>query len=62
VIETIAAIATAHGIGGICIVRISGEEALSIALGLSHRSSLRPRYATLVNLFDASGEAFGEAI
>lgn len=61
-IETIAAIATAHGIGGICIIRISGEEALSIALSLSHRSSLRPRYATLVNLFDASGEAFGEAI
>lgn len=60
--ETIAAIATAHGIGGICIIRISGEEALSIALSLSHRSSLRPRYATLVNLFDASGEAFGEAI
>ena len=60
--ETIAAIATAHGIGGICIIRISGKEALSIALGLSHRSSLRPRYATLVNLFDASGEAFGEAI
>ena len=60
--ETIAAIATAHGIGGICIVRISGEEALSIALSLSHRSSLRPRYATLVNLFDESGEAFGEAI
>ena len=60
--ETIAAIATAHGIGGICIVRISGEEALSIALSLSHRSSLRPRYATLVNLFDTSGEAFGEAI
>nr|WP_297945272.1 tRNA uridine-5-carboxymethylaminomethyl(34) synthesis GTPase MnmE [uncultured Campylobacter sp.] len=60
--ETIAAIATAHGIGGICIVRISGEEALSIALSLSHRSSLRPRYATLVNLFDAFGEAFGEAI
>jgi len=60
--ETIAAIATAHGIGGICIVRISGEEALSIALSLSHRSFLRPRYATLVNLFDASGEAFGEAI
>ena len=60
--ETIAAIATAHGIGGICIVRISGEEALSIALSLSHRSSLRPRYATLVNLFDTSSEAFGEAI
>ena len=60
--ETIAAIATAHGIGGICIIRISGEEALSIALSLSHRSSLRPRYATLVNLFDVSGEAFGEAI
>ncbi len=60
--ETIAAIATAHGIGGICIIRISGEEALSIALSLSHRSFLRPRYATLVNLFDASGEAFGEAI
>ena len=60
--ETIAAIATAHGIGGICIVRISGEEALSIALSLSHRSCLRPRYATLVNLFDASGEVFGEAI
>ena len=60
--ETIAAIATAHGIGGICIVRISGGDALRIALAISHRSRLEPRRATLVDLFDASGEIFGEAI
>ena len=60
--ETIAAIATAHGIGGICIVRISGGDALRIALAISHRSHLEPRRATLADLFDASGEIFGEAI
>uniref|UniRef100_UPI00261FB35B tRNA uridine-5-carboxymethylaminomethyl(34) synthesis GTPase MnmE n=1 Tax=uncultured Campylobacter sp. TaxID=218934 RepID=UPI00261FB35B len=60
--ETIAAIATAHGIGGICIVRISGGDALRIALAISHRSYLEPRRATLTGLFDASGEIFGEAI
>ena len=60
--ETIAAIATAHGIGGICIVRISGGDALRIALATSHPGRLEPRRATLVDLFDASGEIFGEAI
>ena len=60
--QTIAAIATAHGVGGISIVRISGSEALRIAREISHRSDFAPRHATLANLFDANGEKFGEAI
>lgn len=59
--DTIAAIATAHGVGAICIIRISGACALSIASTLSGRD-LKPRYATLVNLTSLSGEPLDEAI
>ena len=52
---TIAAIATAHGVGSIAIIRLSGKEALSIALSLSRRQTLAPRYATLASLYEADG-------
>jgi len=45
--QTIAAIATAHGVGSIAIVRLSGEQSLSISLKLSQKQTLEPRYATL---------------
>jgi len=60
--DTIAAIATAHGIGSIAIVRLSGDEAYKIAKKLTHKSSLNPRYATLTNLYDSKDELIDEAI
>jgi tRNA modification GTPase len=60
--ETIAAIATAHGVGSIAIIRLSGEKALAIALKLSRRDALLPRYATLSPLYEASGSLIDEAI
>ncbi len=49
--DTIAAIATAHGVGSIAIVRVSGKNSYDIALKLSKKSSLKPRYATLSFLY-----------
>jgi len=45
--ETIVAIATANGIGSISIIRVSGKNALPIALKLSKKTDLKPRLATL---------------
>lgn len=59
--DTIAAIATAHGIGSISIIRLSGEKALSLALKISHKSSLPARYATLSKIY-ANDEFVDEAI
>ena len=60
--DTIAAIATAHGIGSISIIRLSGPGALSIALSLSRRTTLEPRYATLSPLYETDGSLIDEAI
>lgn len=59
---TIAAIATAHGIGSIAIIRLSGEDALNIAKTLSKRDILTPRQATLTTLYDAQNALIDEAI
>jgi len=59
---TIAAIATAHGIGSIAIIRLSGEMALSIAKTLTKRETLTNRYATLSTLYDAQNHLIDEAI
>lgn len=59
---TIAAIATAHGIGSIAIVRLSGTDALPIALKLSQRKELVPRYATLTPLYTINKTLIDEAI
>ena len=53
--DTIAAIATAHGVASISIVRLSGPEALSIARAIAPKASFRPRYAELSDLLDVSG-------
>ncbi len=60
--ETIAAIATAHGIGSISIVRVSGDEALSIAKKLTKKENIKERYATLCTLYDSKNEIIDEAI
>lgn len=60
--ETIAAIATANGIGSISILRLSGERSYEIALKLTQKSQLQPRYATLTSLHHQDGTLIDEAI
>ena len=60
--DTIAAVATAGGIGSVAIVRVSGDRALDIAKKLTKRSSFTPSYATLADLYDKDGEIIDEAI
>ncbi|EOE7386922.1 tRNA uridine-5-carboxymethylaminomethyl(34) synthesis GTPase MnmE [Campylobacter jejuni] len=60
--DTIAAIATAYGVGSISIVRLSGERALEFALKLSHKTKLIPRHATFTKLFNQNNEIIDEAI
>ncbi len=60
--ETIAAIATAHGIGGIAIVRLSGDSALDIALKITRAKALEPRHATLLKFYDSKNELIDEGI
>ena len=60
--DTIVAIATANGIGSISIIRVSGEDALPIALKISKKNNFVPRYATLSQLFNGSDELIDEAL
>ncbi|MEA2019219.1 MAG: tRNA uridine-5-carboxymethylaminomethyl(34) synthesis GTPase MnmE [Campylobacterota bacterium] len=60
--DTIVAIATAHGVGSISIVRLSGENSLNIALQISKQLTLTPRVATLSKLYDTKDELIDEAI
>ena len=60
--DTIAAVATASGVGSVAIVRLSGDNALSIAKKLTKKSSFIPRHAHLCNLYDADNALIDEAI
>lgn len=60
--DTIVAIATANGIGSISIIRLSGKDALPLALKLSKKESLKPRLATLSNVYNSSDEIIDEAL
>ncbi|MGE4473409.1 MAG: tRNA uridine-5-carboxymethylaminomethyl(34) synthesis GTPase MnmE, partial [Sulfuricurvum sp.] len=60
--ETIAAIATANGVGSVSIVRLSGPQALEIALSVTRKPSLEPRYVTLTSLYDHEGILIDEAL
>jgi len=60
--DTITALATPRGRGAIAIVRLSGPEAYDIALHVTQRSCLEPRYATLSKLFDNENELIDEAL
>jgi len=60
--DTIAAIATANGVGSISILRLSGEHSLEIALKLTRKQHLQPRYATLTSLHHRDGTLIDEAI
>ena len=59
--ETIAAIATASGRGGIGVVRISGRNLLGLAEKLSGKCS-PPRVATLVDFYAADGSVIDNGL
>ncbi len=61
--DTIAAIATPAGSGGIGVVRVSGPEAQWIARRVTRRTrDPRPRYAHLVKIFDGNDELIDQAL
>jgi len=61
--DTIVAISTPPGRGGIGIVRLSRPESLRIALALlASTQTLIPRHATLAKILGAAGETLDEAI
>ena len=60
--DTIAAIATANGIGSIAIIRLSGDKALEIAKTLCKKDDFSPRYATLTNIYDSANDLIDESI
>jgi tRNA modification GTPase len=60
--DTIAAVATAYGIGSISIIRLSGEDALPIARKICKKTDLKARHATLAPLYNLCDELIDEAI
>jgi tRNA modification GTPase len=61
--DTIVALATPTGRSGIGVIRLSGGDALSIAIGMTGRKTgFEPRLGHLVTLKDSDGEAIDEAI
>jgi len=60
--DTIAAVATANGVGSVAIVRISGNDALCVAKKIAKRDDFTPRYAHLCALYDQNSEIIDEAI
>lgn len=60
--DTICAIATPPGRGGVGIIRISGSEAYTLALSLTQRSELTPRHAHFCSFFDHQGEPIDSGI
>ena len=59
--DTIAAIATPAGCGGVGVIRVSGKQLLTLAEQLTHRK-LRPRYAHYVNFYGDDGQPIDSGI
>jgi tRNA modification GTPase len=60
--DTIAAVATAHGIGSIAIVRVSGPDALFFAKKVTHGLEPKPRYAHLASLYNVDDELIDQGL
>ena len=60
--DTIVAVATANGVGSISIVRLSGPNALKIALKISKKDNLNSRFATLSQIYNDENELIDEAL
>jgi tRNA modification GTPase len=60
--DTIVAIATPPGRGGIGVVRLSGPDAARIAAQLTMRAAFEPRHATLAQIHGDAGNTIDQAI
>ena len=60
--STLVAIATAPGRGGIGIVRLSGRQALAIALALTRKQTLTPRHAHFSTFHDQHDQWLDEGL
>ena len=60
--NSIAAIATAHGVSSISIIRVSGEKALEVGKKISHLVNIIPRHAHLTSLYNAEDDLIDHAI
>jgi tRNA modification GTPase len=60
--DTIVAIATPPGRGGIGVVRLSGPDAARIACTLTKREGFEPRHATLATIFAVGGAKLDSAV
>jgi len=60
--DTITAIATAHGVSSISIIRVSGARAMEIARRISKREEIKPRYAHLTSLYNQHDDLIDQAI
>ena len=60
--DTIVAIATPAGRGGVGIVRLSGAFSVDIALKISQQKSLKPRYALFSSCVDEETQVIDEGI
>jgi len=60
--NSIAAIATAHGVSSISIIRVSGSASLEIAKKISHLETVKPRYAHLTPLYNKQNDLIDQAI
>lgn len=59
--ETIAAVATAPGVGGVGVIRVSGDRVPEIMTAVVGRT-LRPRVASFVRFVDESGDPIDEGL
>jgi tRNA modification GTPase len=59
--ETIAAVATGPGVGGIGVVRVSGHNIKEVTMSLIGRE-IQPRHATLANFLDIDGSTIDQGI
>ncbi|MFP3036378.1 MAG: tRNA uridine-5-carboxymethylaminomethyl(34) synthesis GTPase MnmE [Wolbachia sp.] len=60
--ETIFALSTAFGKSGVAVIRISGSHALKALNHFHIKKDIKPRFATLVDLYDDSGQLIDNGI
>lgn len=60
--DNVAAVATSHGYSGIGIVRISGPDALKIALSITQMATFLPKQAKVCNFLSSSNEIIDSGI
>ena len=62
ILDTIAAIATASGNGGVGIIRLSGKEARSIALNLTQHQTFKSRFAHFTSFYEDQNQILDSGI